>query len=116
MIIFFYGPESFLKKRKLQELKDRFIKEIDVESNSLEVLDGQTIDLKTLNEKINTGSLFTAKRMIIINQIFKNKKSKIFSELATYLAKIANEDDKIKGKELPFLVMEILSRRLFAEF
>jgi len=95
MIIFFYGPESFLKKRKLQELKDRFIKEIDVESNSLEVLDGQTIDLKTLNEKINTGSLFTAKRMIIINQIFKNKKSKIFSELATYLAKIANEDDKI---------------------
>ena len=95
MIIFFYGPESFLKKRKLQELKDRFIKEIDVESNSLEVLDGQTIDLKTLNEKINTGSLFTAKRMIIINQIFKNKKSKIFSELATYLVKIANEDDKI---------------------
>ena len=95
MIIFFYGPESFLKKRKLQELKDRFIKEIDVESNSLEVLDGQTIDLKTLNEKINTGSLFATKRMIIINQIFKNKKSKIFSELATYLAKIANEDDKI---------------------
>jgi len=95
MIIFFYGPESFLKKRKLQELKDRFIKEIDVESNSLEVLDGQTIDLKTLNEKINTGSLFATKRMIIINQIFKNKKSKIFSELATYLVKIANEDDKI---------------------
>jgi len=95
MIIFLYGPESFLKKRKLQELKDKFIKKIDVESNSLEVLDGQTVDLKILNEKIHTGSLFAKKRMIIIDQIFKNKKGKIFSDIANYLTKVAAEDDKI---------------------
>jgi len=95
MIIFLYGAESFLKKRKLQELKNKFIKEIDAESNSLEVVDGQVIDLKTLNEKIHTGSLFARKRMLIIDQIFKNKKAKIFSDLAAYLTKIASEDDKI---------------------
>jgi len=95
MIIFLYGPESFLKKRKLQELKNRFIKEIDAESNSLEVLDGQVVDLKILNEKIHTGSLFAKKRMIIIDQIFKNKKNKIFSEITNYLAKLGADDARI---------------------
>lgn len=95
MIIFLYGADSFRLKRMLQEMKNKFVREVDAESNSLDVIDGQAAELKTIEEKINTGSLFARKRMIIIENIFKNKKTTIFAELAAKLKKIADEDSLI---------------------
>ncbi|MHB8903600.1 MAG: DNA polymerase III subunit delta [Patescibacteria group bacterium] len=91
MIIFLYGADTFRSRRKLQELKNKFIKEIDDNSGSLEIVDGQSATLKEIGEKINTGSLFIKKRLIVIENIFKNKKDKIGSELTAYLQKIEKE-------------------------
>lgn len=95
MIIFLHGVDSFRSRRMLQEMKDKFIREVDTEASSLDVIDGQTADLKMIDAKINTGSLFTRKRLIIIEQIFKNKKTKIFAELAAYLPKVVDNDNLI---------------------
>jgi len=95
MIIFLYGADTFRSHRMLQEMKNKFIKDIDKESNSLNVLDGQTVTLKEIAEKINTGSLFVKKRLIIIENIFKNKKTKLFTELIDYLKKFSAGDDNI---------------------
>ncbi len=95
MIIFLHGADTFRSHRMLQEMKKKFIKDVDPNANSLSVLDGQNISLKDIGEKINTGSLFVKKRLIVIENIFKNKKTKIFSELADYLKKFANDDDNI---------------------
>ncbi len=95
MIIFLYGADSFRARRLLQEMKNKFIKDSDHDSDSLNVVDGQSADLKEINEKINTGSLFTKKRMVIIEDIFKNKKATIFSSLMEVLKKIENDDEKI---------------------
>ena len=75
MIIFLFGADSFRSKRLLQDMKTKFIREVDAESNSLDMIDGQVVEFKTIEEKINTGSLFARKRMIIIENIFKNKKT-----------------------------------------
>lgn len=91
MIIFLYGADTFRSRRKLQELKNKFIKEIDDNSGSLYIIDGASATLKEIGEKINTGSLFVKKRLIIVENIFKNKKDKIGSELASYLQKIEKE-------------------------
>ena len=95
MIIFLYGADTFRSHRMLQEMKNKFIKDIDKESNSLNVLDGQTVTLKEIAEKINTGSLFVKKRLVIIENIFKNKKTKLFTELIDYLKKFSAGDDNI---------------------
>ena len=95
MIIFLYGADTFRSHRMLQEMKNKFIKDIDKESNSLNVLDGQTVTLKEIGEKINTGSLFVKKRLVIIENIFKNKKTKLFAELVDYLKKFSAGDDNI---------------------
>ncbi len=95
MIIFLYGADTFRSHRMLQEMKNKFIKDIDKESNSLSLLDGQTVTLKEISEKINTGSLFVKKRLIIIENIFKNKKTKLFAELADYLKKFSASDENI---------------------
>lgn len=91
MIIFLSGVDTFRSRRKLQELKNKFLKEIDDHSGSLESVDGQSATLKEIGEKINTGSLFVKKRLIVIENIFKNKKDKIGSELTAYLQKIEKE-------------------------
>ncbi len=80
MIIFFYGDDNFRSKKSLRELKEKFVKEVDPQSNSLILIDGQKIDLSGFSEKINHGSLFSQKRLLIIEDIFKNKKAGIFSE------------------------------------
>lgn len=95
MIIFLYGADSFRSRRMLQEMKAKFIREIDAESNSLEVVDGQIADLKIIDSKINTGSLFARKRLVVIENIFRNKKTKIFTDLSDYLPKLVQDDNLI---------------------
>lgn len=94
MIIFLYGADTFRSRRKLQELKEKFVHDIDASSQSLSVLDGQSANLKEIAEKIGTGSLFVKKRMVIVENIFKNKKEKIFSELTEYLKRFTKQKDE----------------------
>ena len=93
MIIFLYGADSFRSKRLLGEMKKKFVTDVDPESHSLSVLDGQSTNLKEISDKINTGSLFVKKRLIVIENIFKNKNSKLFSELSEYLKKFENSEE-----------------------
>ena len=87
MIIFIYGADTYRSRQKLNELKSKFVSEIDISSQSLIVLDGKTTTLKEINEKINTGSLFVKKRMIVIEDIFENKSELLLGELADFLKK-----------------------------
>ena len=107
MIIFLYGADTFRSRRKVRELKNKFIKEIDDNSGSLEVVDGQGATLKEIGEKINTGSLFVKKRLIVIENIFKNKKDKIGSELTAYLQKTEKESKSDNENILIFWDEEI---------
>lgn len=94
MIIFLYGSDTFRSRRKLHELKEKFIHDVDASSQSLSVLDGQGLNLKEIAEKIGTGSLFVKKRMVVVENIFKNKKEKIFSELTDYLKRLTKRQDE----------------------
>jgi len=85
MIIFLYGADSYRSRQKLNELKEKFISEIDTASQSLIMLDGRSTTLKEISDKINTGSLFVKRRMIVIEDIFENKSDKLLGELATFL-------------------------------
>lgn len=95
MIIFLYGPDTFRSQRMLKEMKSKFISDTDHDANSLSLVDGQAATLKEINEKINTGSLFVKKRLVVVENIFKNKKTKIFAELAEYLKKFSAGEDNI---------------------
>ena len=95
MIISLYGADTFRSRRFLQELKDKFIKDVDPDSHSFSVLDGQSATLSDISEQISTGSLFVKKRLVVIDNIFKNRSEKIFGELAGYLEKFAKSDENI---------------------
>jgi len=95
MIIFFYGDNNFKAKQKINELKTKFFQEIDPNEHSFNVLDGAAIDLNEISQTVNTGSLFTKKRLTLIENIFNNKKPNFLEELLDYLQKnnLAKSDD-----------------------
>jgi DNA polymerase-3 subunit delta len=87
MLIFFYGDNNFKAKQKINELKIKFFKEIDPNEHSFNVLDGTSADLNEISQTINTGSLFTKKRLTLIEGAFNNKKPSFLEEFSDYLQK-----------------------------
>jgi len=119
MIISLYGADSFRSRRFLQELKNKFVKDVDPDSHSFSVVDGAGAALSDISEKINTGSLFVKKRFVIIENIFKNKSEKIFSELAPYLEKLAKSDDNIlifRDEDIESQTLKAAAKKLLAFF
>lgn len=119
MIICLYGADSFRSRRFLQELKNKFVKDVDPNSHSFSVVDGSTATLGSISEQINTGSLFVKKRLVVIENIFKNKSEKIFSELAPYLEKIAKSDENIlifRDEDIEGKAMKAPAKKLLAFF
>jgi DNA polymerase III delta subunit len=96
MIIFLYGEDGFRAKKKIRELKDKFLREVDKSGGSIEYVDGKTADLQEINEKAATASLLASKRMIIIEDIFSNKNKDLLPEVAEYFqAKEKNKWENI---------------------
>jgi DNA polymerase-3 subunit delta len=87
MIIFLYGADSYRSRQKLNELKEKFIKEIDPLAQSLLILDGRTLTLSEFNEKAGSGSLFAKKHLLVIEDIFENKNDKFLEDLIPSLKK-----------------------------
>lgn len=91
MIIFLYGGDSFRSRQKLNEFKEKYQKEIDRDGNSLVKIAGEKTSLEEINRYISAPSLFTRKRMIIIENIFLNSQS-ILDAIYEYLKTKKNSE------------------------
>lgn len=95
MIFLLYGADSFRRRQKLNELKERFVSTIDPLGQSLINIDGQKTSVQELQEKINSGSLFATKRMLVLEDIFLNKNEAVFTLLLTLCAKNISSEDNV---------------------
>lgn len=93
MIIFIYGEDTFRGRKKLKELKDKFIREIDPGESSLTVVDGKIAKAKEIIDGFGARSLLAKKRMVIIENVFLNKDKAVPEEIFNYLKKIKTESD-----------------------
>lgn len=88
MIIFLYGPDTFRSRRKLKELKDKFIKEVDKAGLNLTTLDGARLETPEFEKAISTPPFLAKKRMVVIEELIaKNKGQKIQKEILAILGK-----------------------------
>ena len=116
MIIFLYGEDSFRGRQKLNELKDKFVREVDPTGGSLSVVDGAKTSLREINEQVGASSLWARKRLVVIEDIFLNKGENIFVDLLEFLEKQVESDnvliffdstikmEKKYGKEMPVAI------------
>ena len=82
-------------KLKVQELKNKYIDKLDPLGQSLSILDGAKLSAKNLSDSLSSGSLFTKKRMVVIENIFENKQESLFSILVELIKKNEGDDDNI---------------------
>jgi len=96
MIIFLYGANTYKSRQKLNELKNKFRREIDPGERSLAVIDGEKATVDKINEAVKSSSLFTRKTMVIVENIFANKSPVILDNICEYLKKEFTLTKKIK--------------------
>lgn len=82
MIIFIFGEDDFRGKKKIGELKEKFLKDVDPSGNSLVSLRGKEASMKDIGEKCGASSLLSPKRMVVLEDIFSN--SSILKEVVEY--------------------------------
>lgn len=84
MIVFFYGEEDFLIDLEVKKLREKFFNQSS--GGDLNVFDFDLeINLGNLIENLSEQNLFSAKKMIIINNFFSNTKADEQNELLEIL-------------------------------
>lgn len=84
-IIFLYGQDNFRSRSKLNEFKEKYLREIDKSGGGLNVLSGDKADFSEIAGAVGSSSLLSKKRLIVIEDIFANKDAAVFEKLEEYL-------------------------------
>lgn len=96
MIIFIYGQDTYRSRKKMLEMTNKYLKEVDPTGRGMTYLDGEKAKISNYSEAISPVSLFARKRMVIIENILSNKDSMIFDLLPKILEKeLDNQSDCI---------------------
>lgn len=95
MIIFLYGQDSFRSRLKLNELKDKYLREVDKLGSGLKVINGAKASFADIAAAVSPSSLLSKKRLIIIEDIFINKDKLIFEKLSEYFKNKQTDDNII---------------------
>lgn len=91
MIIFLYGEDTYRLREKLNQLKNKFIKEIDPTGGNIFVFDEDNVDSDKLKSSFFTISFLVKKKMVILERI-GNFKKKISEEINNWFKKL--DEDK----------------------
>lgn len=113
MIIFRFGPNTFLGQQNIAVLKDKFLAEVDPTGASLAELDGQNLDFSALNNALGSGSLFAKRRMIVVKNIFLHKDKKTLAQFLEFL-KTDNQQDAV-GNIIIIYDTSLLQKKLGAK-
>ncbi|MDO8667921.1 MAG: DNA polymerase III subunit delta [bacterium] len=116
MIVFLYGEDNFRSRLKLNELRDKYLREVDKLGSGLKTIAGAKANFSDITSAIGASSLLSKKRLIIIEDIFAGKDQAMFEKLHDYLKEKEQSDNiiifwesnlkikKIKNLLLPFLI------------
>lgn len=75
MIIFFYGEDTFRSQQKVEEVKQKFLREVDATGNGITSLEASEVSVDDIARLMASGGgFFSSKRLIILKDIFFQKK------------------------------------------
>ena len=80
MIYFIFGKDNYRAKAKLKELIEKYSSDPAKDGTSFELqkIDGEKIKLDEFKNKLNSVSIFTQKRLIVVEDLSQNKEQKEF--------------------------------------
>ncbi|MCR4280253.1 MAG: DNA polymerase III subunit delta [Candidatus Komeilibacteria bacterium] len=81
MIFFLYGDDDFRSAEKMRQIRDKFREQVDKSGFNIVTLDGENLTLEQFNEATGQMGFLSTKRLIVIKNIFTNKKLADLKEL-----------------------------------
>jgi len=96
MIIFLYGEDTYRSNQKLQQIKAKFLKEVDSAGLNLTTLDGAKLKFEEFNQQVKASPFLARKRMVIIKNLISENKSK---EIQKEVVNLLNQESQDKGED-----------------
>ncbi|MCX6744617.1 MAG: DNA polymerase III subunit delta [Candidatus Parcubacteria bacterium] len=91
MIIFLYGEDTYRSSQKLNQIRDKFLKEVDSSGMNLTTLDGAKLKFEEFNRQVKASPFLARKRMVIIKNLISENKSK---EIQKEVVDLLNTESK----------------------
>lgn len=95
MVIFLHGPDTYRSKQKIEELKEKFIREVDKSALNIAKIDGEKLSLNKFKETVLVPGFLARRRMIIIENICQNKDLQLQTAVMKFLEKQDNKAENI---------------------
>jgi len=94
MIIFLYGEDTYRSSQKLNQIKAKFLKEVDSAGLNLTTLDGAKLKFEEFNQQVKAAPFLARKRMVIIKNLISENKSKEIQKEVVELLNQTDQDSK----------------------
>lgn len=72
MILFLYGEDTYRSKKKLDEIRAKFTRDIDPSGLNLQQLDGEKAGLDDIRSAVSTSPFLAKKRMLVLTDAILN--------------------------------------------
>jgi len=80
MLFFYYGQDSFRASQKIEAIKTKFKEKVDPSGHNIQTIDGETMRPEDFFQAVSVIGFLADKKLIIIKNIFDNKKLKDWQE------------------------------------
>lgn len=87
MIFFLYGEDTFRSRQKVQEIKEKFRREVDPSGLNLTVVDGAKGESGQILTALTSMPFLAKRRLVIVENLFQNQSPEIFDLLLERLKK-----------------------------
>lgn len=102
MIILLYGSDSYQSTKKLNQIKEKFIKEIDPSKLNLDIIDSPKISLNECQKMIKSIPFLAKRRLIIFKDILNTATKDLLDNLYKILEEYRLSYDTEKSNALIF--------------
>ncbi len=112
MLIFLYGPDDYRARQKINELRDKYLKDIDPDGSSVLALDGAKTTIEEIAEIYRPASLFARRRFLVIENIMTNKRKEFVEELDAFIGDEEKNDNILVIYEPGFIEKKLGGKNL----
>lgn len=91
MILFLYGADTYRSKRKLDDIRAKYLREIDPSGLNLQQFDGERADFDEIRACIHAAPFLVGKRLVIVKDAIASAKKKQGEAFAEMLDKVPDD-------------------------
>ncbi len=96
MVIFICGPDTYRSRRWLANFREKFMAKRDKSGLSTITLDGQAMTVDEFRKAIYSPSLFSEKRMVIVEKFLsENHDENLMNEILIFVKKSKKDQDNV---------------------